>query len=51
MAVLAFYKCEIRNQVSECAEDLNLKPEGARKLPGARNPVSGALMGRSWASL
>lgn len=28
MAILAFCKWEIRNQVSECAEDLNLKPEG-----------------------
>lgn len=40
MAVLAFCKWEIRNQVSECAEDLNLKPERARKLPDARNAMS-----------
>lgn len=51
MAVLAFCKWGIRNQVSESVEDLNLKPEGTRKLPGARNPMSGALMGRSLASL
>lgn len=37
------YKWEIRKQVNECAEDLNLKVEGTKKLPGARNPMKQTL--------